>query len=471
MYIKFIGKKNSQYIIYCHSVKSLLIYNIKSDDVIKTKKNTRITIFINKSYNKNLNQNYKWITCFNSNYFINVNVLRNRNIDIIKITNTSANTNAKTISQTISQPVSQPVSQPINQMNMIVSNSNEKIYVYHSKLNLIFSETIHPSVYRTLNIMYTKIKSDFLHDVILQPVLIYFSKLIGHYYDSDQSKNQIKQFIQDYNIDMIVVSKDEINSWKNFNQFFSRKINLDYRPLDLISSNNQSNNLSILCPTDSRVIAFQKNIYMESYIKNSKFNIKQIIPLLDSDKWESLSVGSGFICRLAPQDYHRYHCPLKGMIKEIMICGNKLFSVNPICMKSNYINVLADNMKTILLIHNSELNVNYYMVIIGATFVGSIKFTNNKIQRAYDYLINNNYNKYSFSKPIEIDYGDDIGSFLYGGSTVAVLFDKQLEFDKSIIDFSLYDINDLNDQNNQKNLDHLIESYYYCRSYLAKIKK
>jgi len=304
--------------------------------------------------------------------------------------------------------------------------------------------------------MYHKIKSDFVHESVLSPILIYFSKLIGHYYDSEQSKYQIKQFIQDYNIDMKIIDKEEINSWKNFNQFFSRRANLNYRPLEIDSYN------TVVSPADSRIMAFQKNKYMDQYVGHSKFNIKQLIPLLKQNEWDKLSQGSGVICRLAPQDLHHIFCGFNGYIKEIMVAGNKLFSVNPVCLKSPYVNILADNIRAILLINNPELNVTYYMIIIGATFVGSIKFTNEKIQQAYDYLISNNKNKYTFTKPITVERGQDMGYFLYGGSTVALMFDRQIEFNDSIKNFSLFESPKIN-RNKQ------IESYYYARSKIGEL--
>jgi phosphatidylserine decarboxylase len=433
MYIKFVGNKK-QYVIYCHSNKDLLIYHVSTttstaSTVLEVSTNTRITVFARHTGNKS---NHKWLICFNSNYFKNVNVLRTKSIEIVKLDTLDA------------------TETPLLATNYIdTMTCDDKIYIYHSKLNVMFSEYVTPSVYQALNIMYCKIKSDFVHDSLFNPLLIYFSKLMGHYYDSEQSKYQIKQFITDYNIDMSVVTADEQASWKNFNQFFSRKINLDYRPMNYI-----------LSPADSRIISFQKNKYMKSYIKNSKFNLNQLIPLLGDDQWKSLSAGSGFISRLAPQDFHHFTCSVGGVINCMMIAGDKLFSVNPVAIKSPHVNVLADNIRVILCINNRVLNVNYYMIIVGATFVGSIKFCDQKIQHIYDYLVQNNMNKYTFTKPIPVEAGQDMGYFLYGGSTVVQLFDTQIEFNDTMKKFSLYTTSTL--------FGPQVESYYFVRSDIGK---
>jgi len=271
------------------------------------------------------------------------------------------------------------------------------------------------------------------------------TSLVGKYYNSKRSKNNINNFIEAYNIDISEYSSNEINNWKTFNDFFSRKINMKMRPAEII------NKYSVRSPCDSRIVCFQKNQFLNLYNENKsndsyrakkKFIIYDLIPYIQN--YYEIVEGSGFICRLAPQDYHHFHAPIDMIIESVQMSGNKLYSVNPIMDDNVYdelnIDFLNDNFKIIFYCRCAwDPTIKIYYIIIGATLVGSIKFNNIKLSETIKKISKDKEKYHQFSTDeILCEAGNDIGSFYYGGSTVAVLFNHQLLFDYDLLYFSTY---------------------------------
>ena len=129
----------------------------------------------------------------------------------------------------------------------------------------------------------------------------------GVEYEDAYSVRYIKPFIDNFNIDMsqFVVPEE---GWKNFNDFFFRQLQPDARPIyerdDLMFATSPADCRMLVYPTISRAT--------DLWIKGDNFNLTS---LLDSEELAGhYEGGSLVIARLAPQDYHRFHSPVKGTI-------------------------------------------------------------------------------------------------------------------------------------------------------------
>lgn len=78
----------------------------------------------------------------------------------------------------------------------------------------------------------------------------FFSSIYGRFQDSWLSSFKIKKFVEEYSIDMGECAKT-IGQFKTFNEFFTRKLKPDARPIA------KEGNTAI-CPADSKVLAFQR---------------------------------------------------------------------------------------------------------------------------------------------------------------------------------------------------------------------
>jgi phosphatidylserine decarboxylase len=153
-----------------------------------------------------------------------------------------------------------------------------------------------------------------------------------------------------------------------FNEFFYRKLKSDARPID----NHEHPNI-IVSPADCRLILFD-NISEATriWIKGHQFSLRYLFE--DEQLAQEFDRGSIAIFRLAPDDYHRFHSPIKGIIGKYMkkITGT-YYTVNPIAIKEE-LDVLTRNQRTVITIE-SDCFERIAFVAIGALLVGSVNFT------------------------------------------------------------------------------------------------
>ena len=139
----------------------------------------------------------------------------------------------------------------------------------------------------------------FLYDTFLGRILLLFitrvtfSKIITNFLDSRYSIILIKPFIKKYNID---TSLYENKKYKSFNEYFIRNkkeeyINIDKNINDLIS------------PCDCKLSAYnvKDNIFK---VKHVSYNLELL--LKDKSLAEEYKNDYVIVCRLSPDNYHRY---------------------------------------------------------------------------------------------------------------------------------------------------------------------
>jgi len=145
------------------------------------------------------------------------------------------------------------------------------------------------------------------------------------------------------------------------------------------------------------------------WIKGKNFNLKNL--LKDDNLAKEYSGGSLVIARLAPQDYHRFHSPVGGVLGKFIPCSGTYYTVNPIAVRDT-IDVYTENKRQRVTIKSPEFGDVVY-VTVGATMVGSIMYTAKEGQT--------------------VKKGDELGYFAFGGSTVLLLFKAgAIKFDNDL---------------------------------------
>ncbi|SHE75647.1 phosphatidylserine decarboxylase [Clostridium fallax] len=233
-----------------------------------------------------------------------------------------------------------------------------------------------------------------------------FSKFYGSFCDSPMSKKKIAPFINDFNIDMSI-SKNKINDFKNFNDFFTRKLKPSARPVDMDKN-------ILVSPGDGRLTVID-NIDLNKIvqIKGLTYSLKELIN--DYDVAKNYEGGTCLILRLCPLDYHRFHFVDNGICEETKKIKGNYYSVNPIALNS--IPKLFCQNKREWCIFKSENFDDIIHVEVGATCVGTIIQT------------------YNPNTPIK--KGDEKGYFKFGGSTTILFFKKgTIKIDEDIINQS-----------------------------------
>ena len=217
--------------------------------------------------------------------------------------------------------------------------------------------------------------------------------------------------------------EDENKCWdkfKNINELFYRKRK------DLPDINTESN--IITSSTDCYCTIFKTfNESKKLWIKGNNYTIQKLLGL-ELLPFVSDNIGS-IIFRLAPHHYHRIHSPINGKIISIKKLGTEYYSVQPIIVNSHVHDVFTENKRVVLEIEPTIYpGKKIYFVIIGATCVGSIVFSQLNINNYFN--LNRNITDVditdiTFTEPIIIKQNEELGWFQYGGSTCVLIYDTQ----------------------------------------------
>lgn len=234
----------------------------------------------------------------------------------------------------------------------------------------------------------------------------FFSYMYGKYCDTKFSARKVKSFARDFNIDMNESLKD-INEFKNFNDFFTRQLKKDARPVS-------QNAYDLVSPGDGRLTAFTNiDINKVVQIKDFTYSLKEL--LCNDEVAERYDGGTCLILRLCPLDYHRYHFIDNGICSETHKIKGHYYSVNPIAL-NNIPKLFCQNKREWSIFKTENFDDVIY-VEVGATCVGSIIQT------------------YSPNSPIK--KGDEKGYFKFGGSTTILFFKKNtITIDSDILEQS-----------------------------------
>ena len=218
----------------------------------------------------------------------------------------------------------------------------------------------------------------------------------GAKYDHPSSVHAIVPFMQFHGIqsDEFV---DKIESFRTFNEFFCRKIMLDRRPIA-----DRDDPRTLVSCADCRLIVFQSvEQATQLWIKGRDFSIARLLGDRYAKERPQSETPAVLVFRLAPQDYHRFHAPVDGVVGEPHWISGEYYTVNPMAIRST-IDVYGENTRVVIPIYTEHFGT-VYAVAIGAMMVASIVL--------------------SVDAGAHIRRGDELGYFKFGGSTVVLILD------------------------------------------------
>ncbi|KDE04672.1 hypothetical protein MVLG_04896 [Microbotryum lychnidis-dioicae p1A1 Lamole] len=231
------------------------------------------------------------------------------------------------------------------------------------------------------------------------------SKKQGIKYDSPASVRDIPPFIDFHNLNLDEV-RDPLSSFKTFNEFFYRKLKPEARPVA-----DPDDPTTLVSPADCRAMFFPTvKAATKIWIKGREFSVARLLGEQLQHKAHEFENASLAIFRLAPQDYHRYHSPVDGVMGPQHLVPGKLFTVNPMAIRSA-IDVYGENKRLVGTVLSPVFG-EVVTVWIGAMLVGSIAMTATEGQ--------------------EVKRGDETGYFAFGGSTIVCLFNN-VQFDEDLV--------------------------------------
>ena len=218
----------------------------------------------------------------------------------------------------------------------------------------------------------------------------------------------ITWFVKRYQVDMSQALEENPTAYRSFNDFFTRALKPDARPLDQTPG-------SILCPADGAISQLGKIEHGRIFqAKGHSFSVQELLggnPELAAP----FQGGEFATVYLSPRDYHRVHMPLGGTLKEMIYVPGKLFSVNQTTAE-NVPELFARNERVVCLFDTEAGPMA--VVLVGAMIVASVETVWAGLVAPPSRTLRST--AYGQAAP-RLEKGDEMGRFKLG-STAIVLF-------------------------------------------------
>ncbi|MEG1114295.1 MAG: archaetidylserine decarboxylase [Janthinobacterium sp.] len=219
----------------------------------------------------------------------------------------------------------------------------------------------------------------------------------------------IRWFVGRYNVNMDEALDPDITHYTSFNDFFTRALRPDARPLA---------QADYICPVDGRISQF--GTIDKDQIFQAKGHHFSTTALVGGDAALAAQFEHGSFANLylSPRDYHRIHMPCDGRLTRMIYVPGELFSVNPTTARG-IPGLFARNERVVCVFDTA--NGPFVMTLVGATIVGSMATVWHGVVnpprtgeiRDWSYANDN----------VVLKQGEELGRFLLG-STVVMLFPK-----------------------------------------------
>jgi phosphatidylserine decarboxylase len=221
------------------------------------------------------------------------------------------------------------------------------------------------------------------------------------------TESVIRWFVRRYNVNMDEAVNPDIASYATFNEFFTRPLKPDARPLT---------RAKLISPVDGAISQFGP--IAGDQVFQAKGHSYSTTTLVGGDATLAARFENGSFATLylSPKDYHRIHMPCAGRLVRMIHVPGDLFSVNPTTARG--VPGLFARNERVVCVFESDAGP-FVQVLVGATIVGSMATVWHGVVnpprpgtvREWTYLDQN----------IEFEQGDEMGRFLLG-STVVLLF-------------------------------------------------
>ena len=232
----------------------------------------------------------------------------------------------------------------------------------------------------------------------------------GSFLDTPASAAGIETFLEatNYNIDDYIEGP---SGWQTFNQFFAREVKSGRRPIA-----DPRNDKVIVSPADAVFMGYWP------IDENSNITIKgvdwAIAELLDGSPYKDAFKGGIYTHSfLYIDDYHRYHVPVAGTVREVRNISGKV-----------YMDVFREDDGTLNVVDGDtyQFNQERGLVVVDSPEVGLVAVL--PIGMAYVSSVN-----LTTEVGAELRKGDQFGYFMFGGSDIVTVFqDRNVVLDAEV---------------------------------------
>lgn len=222
----------------------------------------------------------------------------------------------------------------------------------------------------------------------------------------------IRAFVRLYRVDLREAEQPDPRAYPHFNAFFTRRLAPDARPLPAEED-------AVICPVDGRLGSFgdvERGRLFQ--VKGAAYDVAALLG--GREEWAApFLAGHYATLYLAPNDYHRVHMPMPGILRESLYLPGRLFGVNPASVRSI----------PRLFTRNERLAAWFETpagpmaaVLVGAFGVGGIRTVwSGDVTPPHRRAARHETYPRQGAESVRLDRGDELGAFSFG-STVVLLF-------------------------------------------------
>lgn len=214
-------------------------------------------------------------------------------------------------------------------------------------------------------------------------------------------------FLRLFSVDMAEAQETDPYRFSSFNEFFTRALRPESRPVDPAED-------AVVSPVDGAVS--ECGLLDRDRLLQAKGRDYALGDLLAGQPWAARFEGGSFATiYLAPFNYHRIHMAVRGTLRDTVFVPGRLFSVNTVTAH-NVPRLFARN-ERVLILFDSPFG-QFALVMVGALNVGSMTTVwSGDITPAARRVVTR------LASPAEtLDKGAELGRFNMG-STVILLFE------------------------------------------------
>lgn len=247
-----------------------------------------------------------------------------------------------------------------------------------------------------------------------------FASERGEFLNSKASTKFVPQWLADPRIEKeeyVLPNPDaDDGGFASYNAFFSRM----FKDIKKVRPQTMpERDYIISAPTDAIVNSIPATIVDENTALRTKgtqeLNVEKL--LAGSKHWKNFLGGTALSCILMPNTYHHYHAPVSGQVIEANILEGALLGMEdfpkfvPADGNVGYygasFGAFESYQRGYFIIDTGKFGL-VGVVPVGLSTVGSVVFNE----------------KYLNAKgPVDVERGDHLGNFLYGGSLCILLFE------------------------------------------------
>ena len=221
----------------------------------------------------------------------------------------------------------------------------------------------------------------------------------------------IRRFVRRYGVNMEEAANPDIAAYASFNDFFTRALRADARPLS---------DAGFVCPVDGAISQFGPIAGDQIFQAKGHLYSTRALVGGDAELAKRFDNGAFATIYLSPKDYHRIHMPTAGRLRRMVHVPGDLYSVNPATARG-VPGLFARNERVVCVfdVPHRDTTVPFVLVLVGATIVGSMATTWHGVVNPprpgsvrdwrYD------------DQDIRFERGQEMGRFLLG-STVVMLW-------------------------------------------------